>query len=531
MGNLLSFQSAGKVNNKTIFEVIGFEGHEAISENYEFKIRLRSTDNLKSNNFLNQHGILSIEIDNNTSYTYAQTSKYHGIILEFINKEKVLEHYHYEITLASKLSQLKYSHKSDIFVDSCLNEILKKVFQEESFPTNQLKINFNLDDKFYKSNKDIYSRYSYVCQFEESNYALISRLLQRDGLSYYFKQDIDHEQLIITDGNFDLIRDKTLCFEFISQQSTSINPNAINSIQCKHTVIPGKVTIKNFGYEKSHLGDNGVISCSIKISPSNNEDSNLFTGEKVIYGEPFVDPDNNGDGEFLARIRAEEIYCRSMVYTAKSTAVPIYAGMIVTIDDKKIQEFNGKYLVVEVSHSGYQQLDSKTTSENSPPFYENTLVLIPADRKFRPERKTPWPRIYGTINALIDSEKNDRTLPDIDDQGRYLVRMLFLKNRKANGKGSIRLRLASPYAGHQFGFHFPLSPGTEVIIFFIDGDPDKPIIGAALFNSSHENVVIRENAHLGGILLSRGGNAFIMSDSKDATSISMTTNNNWQILQ
>lgn len=516
--------------SNSVFEVISFDGHEAISEDYEFKIKVRTSSSVSSIDILNQYGTLTIEV--NKSFSEVRISKYNGIISEFINSEKKLEYYYYDVVLVPNLTRLKYSHKSDVYIDSSLSEILNSIFRANLFTKGDVLLDFDINGSNYKSGEKIDNRYSLVCRYKESCFDFILRLLARDGVSFYFEQGDQQEKLIITDGKFKLFRKDKLHFRLVEQEGMNLDPDEISFIQCKHKIVAGKVTVMNFGYEKAHLGDNGVISCTVEVSSlDKNVNAKLLYGEKIIYGEHFVDPSKNGDGEFLAKIRAQEVYCKSKVFIANSTAIPIYAGMVIAIEDYKAPEFNGQYLVLEVSHRGYNLLNSNEKVVNQPPFYENTLVLIPADVQFRPQQNIPWPRIYGTMNALIDGESNQSKLPPIDDKGRYKVRLPFLNTPKDSGKGSTWLRLATPYAGHQFGFHFPLHKGTEVVLSFRDGNPDLPVIMGAVFNSLHENIVVKENAHMGGIIITKGGNKLIMNDKEGNTSISMATDNNWQVIQ
>jgi type VI secretion system secreted protein VgrG len=344
--------------------------------------------------------------------------------------------------------------------------------------------------------------------------------------------------IIITDTKDKYIERKLpLHIRSKNMETTGIDPDRIEVIELESKIVPQKVTITNFGYEKAHLGDNGVISCTANISIDGNEDTSLF-GEEVIYGENFINPEMSrgeegefGDGEFLAKIRAQEIFCSRRIYKARSTALPISAGMKVMINDDTNPVFNGEYLVLEVQHAGHMFRDEIETNNDNLRFYENTLVLIKADVQFRPSRQTPWPRIYGTMNALIDAEGEELLYPQLDSKGRYKIRLPFLKQAKEDGKGSIWMRLATPYAGDSYGFHFPLHKGTEVILSFRDGNPDLPVIMGAVFNSLHKNVVIDQNAYMGGVIMTKADNIFCMFDTKGAHSIGMATNNNWQQLQ
>ncbi len=516
---------------KINFDVVELDGKEALSQHYEFSIHLRSSELLKNTNPLGKKATLTIQMENMHDFSVSnQLSAYHGIIVGFSSLVKIKDYYYYKVILVPKLAKLKYSKKSDVFIENGLSDILNAVFNDQGLSQEDRKLSFNTSDKKYQPNSDCYNRYAYVCQYEESDYNFINRLLERDGLYYYFKQSESGEQFVITDRKEDFIERKdSLRFRFLSEQTAAPDPNSIHAFEKKFISVPKQVTILNYGYEKANLGDQGVISCSAFVSKDGTEDKTLY-GEDVIYGENFISPENQGDGQFLASIRAQELYAYSQLCYARSTAVPIHAGMKIKLDDTKYDEFNGEYLVIEVIHKGQQQLAGMQNQKDNPLFYENTLVLLPAKVQFRPKRITPWPRIYGIMNALIDGEQ-DGQYPQLDNTGRYKVKLPFLKSSKPDGKGSIWIRMATPYAGNGYGMHFPLNKGVEVILAFRNGDPDLPVIVNAVFNSENSNVVIDQNAHMGCVIISKGGNIFAMNDTQGSSSVGISANNCWHYFQ
>ena len=510
------------------FEVLSFHGHEAISELYEFKIKLRTKEFL-CDNPLGKRAILNISMQGRNGDDWQnQTSSYNGVVFgfkSFLKVEKNPEYFYYEATLAPKLAKLKYTKKSDVFVETGLTDVFTTVFDSHSIAATDYQ-NALSQDK-YKSSDSGYNRYSYVCQYEESDWDFLNRLLERDGVYYYFEQTETQEKFVLTDT-----KDKTntntnpIHFGNATADQARADANTIYYIESETQLLTQQVTIMNFGYEKAHLGTNadGVISCSAFVSKEGVKDPSLL-GEQVIYGENFVNPDTQGDGEFLANIRAQEQCCQAKLFIAESTLVPISAGMKIKIDNKIMPEFGGEFLVIEVIHNFNQQ--GVTTGMS----YTNTIKLIPANVQYRPPRKTPWPRIYGTMNALIDGESNSEPYPQIDGTGRYKIRLPFLKTPKPDGKGSIWVRLATPFAGNGYGMHFPLHKGTEVVLSFRDGNPDQPVIMAAVFNSEHMNVVIDKNNFIGGVILTKVENGIIMNDTKGKHSIGIVTNNNYKVFQ
>ena len=516
-------------DEKVEFEVVSLEGREAISELYEFKIRVIPLDKLGCS-LLYKRAVLTINIsfDEEDGSRGSQKYSYNGIISDYkqcVKPQKNPYSSECEIVFMPELVKLKYTKKSNIFVDTGLKDILTTVVSSNSIENGLYEVKLS-QDAIYTPSIGYYNRYSYICQYEESDWNFLNRLLERDGVYYYFEQKDDKEICVITDsganerGKYPLIG-----FEEVGEE----DPNLVSDVQIQSQFLPQQVTIMNFGYEKAALGENkdGVISCSAYVSADGKIDSSLF-GEHIIYGENFVNPDKNEDGDVLAKIRAQEIFWQgNKVLTVESTLVPVSAGMKIEIEDDNI---GGEYLVVEVQHKG----DKDT--------YSNTLKLIPANVQYRPLRKTPWPRIYGTMNALIDgaatqdasatkdgaaTQEGNTTLPDLDDMGRYLIKLPFLKTAKPDGQGSIRVRLATPFAGHTYGMHFPLYKGTEVVLSFRDGNPDLPVIMAAVFNSEHWNVVINKNNYMGGVIVTRANSELSFDDSPNkAHAINIETNNN-----
>lgn len=517
--------------NHLQFEVVEFEGIEAISQVYEFNLILRSTQLLAVHNLpIGHDASLLIQMENMQVFSSSeQQSTYSGIITEFSLRNKIKDYYYYQAVMSQRLAKLRYNVKSDVYIESGLADILRAVFNAQGFSQEDVQLAFHHDDPKYKSTNDYYNRYAMVCQYNESDLQFINRLLERDGVYYYFEPSTHgSDKLVITDSKKQYSkRDKSLRFRFLSDQSAAPDPNALHSFEFAAKLTPKQVTIINYGYEKANLGDNGVISCSAYVSENGQENKSLF-GEEVIYGENFISPENNGDGQFLANIRAQELFCHSRICHAKSTAVPIRAGMKITIDDHQHDEFNGDYLVVSVKHKGQQSLVGMQEIAKDALFYENTLALLPLNIQYRPQRVTPWPKIYGTLNALIDGEQ-DSQLPQIDAHGRYKLRLPFLKQAKADGKGSIWVRLSTPYAGDGYGFQFPLVKGVEVVVAFRDGNPDLPIIINATYNSVNANFIGDANNYFGGAIISRAKSTLLFNDRDTNTNIGVFTNGHWQM--
>ena len=131
------------------------------------------------------------------------------------------------------------------------------------------------------------------------------------------------------------------------------------------------------------------------------------------------------------------------------------------------------WLVLSMEHSGSRDIA-----------YSHTFTAIPAQHTFRPERTTPRPHIAGTLPARVTAAENC-TYAYIDDMGRYRVKLPFDLDEWSPGGESRPVRLAKPYAGPEYGIHFPLHEGTEVMLSFVQGNPDRPYISGVMHDSAH----------------------------------------------
>jgi len=153
--------------------------------------------------------------------------------------------------------------------------------------------------------------------------------------------------------------------------------------------------------------------------------------------------------------------------------------------------------------------------------YSNGFTSIPSDLQFRPERKTPKSRFYGTMNATIDAAGAGE-YAELDDLGRYKVKLPFDQSDMDGGKASRWVRMSQPYAGADHGMHFPLHKGTEVLLTFVDGDPDRPVIAGAVPNAETISPVTAAN-QTESVIQTGGNNKIRIQDFAGSERIIMET--------
>ena len=165
------------------------------------------------------------------------------------------------------------------------------------------------------------------------------------------------------------------------------------------------------------------------------------------------------------------------------------------LEPGRIFEIDGaRLLVVSVQHAVTQAVGLSQGGGDET--YANRFTAIDADLGWRPPRKTPRPRIFGITTGVVVDEQGTEAgeLAKIDPEGRYLVRLLFDAAGSGERRASRPIRMAQPLAGPGYGVHFPLRPGTEVVIAFVDGDPDRPIVVGSVPNQITPSPVVRANS-------------------------------------
>jgi type VI secretion system secreted protein VgrG len=213
-------------------------------------------------------------------------------------------------------------------------------------------------------------------------------------------------------------------------------------------------------------------------------------GEILLYGDHLRTPD---EATRIAGVRAEELRCRERRYLGQSQVPWLSPGYLFTLQEHPDAACNQEHLVIQTRHFGDQTqylvagLGAPLDAERAP-FYRNEFTAIPASAQFRATRKTPKTRIAGVMHAHIDASGSGQ-YAELDDQGRYKVTLPFDIEDRPPGGASSWLRMAQPSAGAEHGMHFPLLKSTEVLLTFIEGDPDRPLIAAAVPNPETPSVV------------------------------------------
>jgi type VI secretion system secreted protein VgrG len=246
-------------------------------------------------------------------------------------------------------------------------------------------------------------------------------------------------------------------------------------------------------------------------------------GEVSLYGERFFSP---SAGSRLAKLRSEELLARQVTYRAKGTRFHLRSGYTFELEEHPLPSFNTGYLATEVRHYGNQAAQTLTQFRDVVDLPYNDLYVaevtaIRSNTQFRPESRTPWPRIYGFQNGVIEGPASSE-YAQIDSQGRYSVKFQFDESDLRGTEASTFVRMMQPHGGRIEGFHVPLRKATEVMIAFLGGDPDRPVIAGVAPNALTPSPITSRN-HTRNVLQTGGRNRLEIEDLAGQQRITLST--------
>ena len=459
------------------FTVVSFSGNEAISSLYQYEIELKSplSAAIDIDDVLDSPASFITDLDGGEYPVYG--------VLSSIDELRTVQGYvYYRAVLVPRLWRLSLYKTNEIYTqEQTVDQIILTVLENAGFSSGTDFDLAGLDDSRFLER-------DYVCQFGESDLDFISRLMENEGIFYYFEHGAQSAEKIIfiNDMNYFEMPQPELIFEVTAQARRQ--HDCIDAWSCRKQRLPAAVTVRDFNPDQPSLD----ISNSMPIDQ-------MGQGTEYIYGEHIKD---NEEASYLSEIRAEERLCTKTRYYGESSVTRLQAGYIFALGLHPNEKYNGvEYLTVEVNHSGHH-LDMVTStgpgkSTGPKPQYRNSFVAIEASVQFRPERRTARPRFYGTMNAFVYAETGSMNA-EIDELGRYRVHLPFdrsdgtMVSTDPDRKASAWIRMAQPYVGREQGMYYPLAGDTEVLLTFINGDPDQPVISAALPNASQPSLLTSE---------------------------------------
>ncbi|EKM5719848.1 type VI secretion system tip protein VgrG [Enterobacter cloacae] len=488
-------------------DVEDFSGIEGLSRIYRYDIIFTSTDkHLDAAWFLCKPATLTMGGGLLESLT--EQKKVHGVITHFRRISGSADQTQYLITLKPFLFLLDKQHRSHrFFVNKSVPEVVGQVLQEHNL--HGWEYEFTL--------KQSYPKREQINQYQESDLAFIQRLLAEVGIFYWFtlQEDAQTEVVHFADAQRALIFGKTLPVNSPSGMSDS-GADSVWGMNITHNVVEASVTTKDYNHRDAQ-----------SVLQSAPADMTRGDGEGGTYGDVYhyrlrhlargdkIDPTAE-TANFYARLDHERFLANQTQITGYSTAAWLAPAQVLNITDglpPTLPAVLQEPVLVISTHFTASRKSALLVDILGVP-YSETVCWRPAP--------LPRPKVTGTMTARITSAKANDIYAWQDASGLYRVKFDADRDDKSQGQESMPVRLAKPYGGDVYGFHFPLIQGTEVAIAFHEGDPDRPYIAHALHDSRHVDHVTEKNSTR-NVIRTPTNNKLRMEDKRGEEHIKLST--------
>ncbi len=462
--------------------VRAFSGKEAISRLFSYDVELVSLDHdgPSAQAMTGAHVTLVIERYPGSTGGWSGVRRLHGVVAEVDDLLAAHADFRvYRLRVVPRAFALALVETQDIFMHRAVPEIVAGKLEAVGLggPATALRI------------EGQYAAREFVVQYQESDLAFVSRLTEHLGISFFFEHGEADETLVFTDAAIGFARVEGGPIPFRPRGEAG----DVFALEAKSRMIPAYYAVRDYNYRTPLL----ELTAEHELPDG-------AAGGVIEYGAHHKTPE---EGKVLARIRAEERHATQLVYSGKSAVPTLAAGAAFTLEGHP-DLGTVDLLVIEVEHRATQAVDGLPSAEA--PGYTNSFRAIPADRTYRPPRVTPRPRIAGLVTGIIESppgaalESGPVRYAKLDEQGRYLVRFLFDTTPPGERPASRPVRMIQNHVGEDYGTHFPLKPGIEVVLGFIDGDPDRPLIVGAVPNPIKPSPVTHVNPGVHRVKTSTG---------------------------
>lgn len=462
---------------ETIF-LYTFEGSEAISELYKFKITFFVKDftKISCESLLNKEAQILFEYMNYKRF-------FNGIIMESkissLQNPEFPQFTLYEIIISHELFLLTKNKNSKLFVKPTENLVLtvQDVIEE-------ILSSYNIDYKIHVQKTNLIKKESFM-QFNESDFNFISRLCENEGIFYFFEFKNNERTLIFAStNNYFIVPDKPKIPEQIQNLGHEFLGKIINIEQISK-VIPD--SYKSTDYNFTHTTNN------LK-SQSNTE----YGNSAINVYEINQNFSSKQDGDKITSVRSKMIDNDYFKINVESDYAYLSAGYKFEIENSLSNERNTTYYVTKIHHKMQTGKIGRKTE------YTNKLTALLYSTQYAPILKTPKPKIYGNLLGKVVGRKNDVIYKD--KYNRIKVFFFFDIYQDADEKCSTWIRVAENFTGSGFGTVFTPRVGTEVIVSFLNGDPDLPIVIGSLYNANNTPFYNDENITVSSIKTKSFGN-------------------------
>lgn len=431
-------------------------GREAMSESFALTLTLLGTDaRIDRSKLLGQPVTVTLPTQSLLSprYINGKVTRVAVSAVELTGTRYAV----YQLTVEPDLWPMKRDRNLRIFQGQTAPQIVKTLLGEHQV---------NVEDKLTGS----YRVWDYCVQYQESSLDFISRLMELEGIAFHFRHEADKHTLVLTDAATQHLPFSG--YEIIPYHQTpsggSTDEEGISQWALEDSVTPGIYSLDDYDFRKPNAW----------LFQAQQNPASPQPGSIDVYDWPgrFVD---HGHAEFYARIRQERWQVEHQQIQATATAAGIAPGHTFTLSNAPFFSDNGEYLTTAAS---YHFEENRYASGEGETIHRTDFTVIPSSVAYRPAQTTAWPRTYGPQTAKVVGPQGESIWTD--KYGRVKVKFHWDRLAKGDDTSSCWVRVSSAWAGQGYGGVQIPRVGDEVVVDFINGDPDRPIITGRVYNEA-----------------------------------------------
>ena len=461
------FRLAGDTDAPS-FRVLRFEGDECLSKLFCFRVKLgvalreiEQGDALDTESYLGQTAYLRIEGPAGPRFVDGYIRCF-----EYIGQGRTLSYYQAELVPLHWLLTERFG--SRVFTERRVSNLgvcslIDKVFQDYA----------GLPDDCYELLCSDYPRGDFVAQYQETEWNFVSRLMEDDGIFYFFEHDGEGPTVmkIVDDTSAYVTSPLHTELPFLLPEQRGHAQEFVYELSDWRGVCTGTAVVEGYDFTRGPEFDTQA-----------ERQADRFTNlERYEYPRRL-----ECDGSQLAQLRLDAEQCRRWVVRMKTTAHGLMPGHKFTLTGHSNDVYNREYVVVRVRQSGAHRQQSEhdgDAGDRPDDAYTAEIWTIPADTRFIPPRSARQPRVQGSQTAVVVGPDDEEIYTD--RHGRVRVQFHWDREGSFGTDCSHWIRVSQGLAGGKYGMQFLPRVGQEVIVDFLEGNPDRPIITGRVYNGDH----------------------------------------------
>jgi type VI secretion system secreted protein VgrG len=459
--------------------ISSFTASEAMSNLFCYKIDMvaerSKAPGVKAKNLIGEK--CTVHLSLNSDYLTGPRRHFNGIVSRFTQSYADRRFVHYRAEVVPWLWLMTLSQDCRIFQDLSTLEIVKLLFDE-------LKGQYPDLVAYRDGTTKTYTKLDYCVQYRESGFNFISRLLEQDGIFYFFEHEKDKHTLVLADApSIHKPCPNQATATYLPEGGWGEFDNPVTSWEIKNELRPGKYTLRDFHMQMPSKTLEVLEPTKIDVGNNGNLEVYDYPGE---YARRFNQKERQGEVEpeatKLVKLRMEEQETPHEEIQAASLCRGFTPGFNFKLNGHFDRGVNAKYVLTSIEHVAVQSpwyIAEETDKQTDEP-YHNTFSAIPDDVPYRPARKTRKPVVPGTQTAVVVGPSGEEIWTD--EFSRIKVQFHWDRKGKKDDKSSCWIRVSQPWAGQGWGSVAVPRIGQEVVVDFLEGDPDQPIVMGKVYN-------------------------------------------------